>query len=1069
MKTKLLLATVFAASAAAFVTETPANAAGCGGYVNIMQWGCAPWDNNPPKKGVTPGYPAIAPKITLQPPASVISNDGGSLAKAGAPVISNDGGSVISNDGGSAVAKNTAGLVGNAGGTFVGNNGSAVLQKSGNGLVSDNGLGLVATGGGNAISDNGAGIISRDGAGLLGQDGSSLVRNGAALLGQDGSSLVRNGSGLLGQDGSSLISQDGAGLNLKGPTAYKAAAPTENQLQAQKAAADTRKAANDLIAASDLVKRDGVALQNAKTANDLNLVGQLQTKIDADNKAVVTAGAIMLATSTLVPPTEADTVKKVANLLNDSINAAKTNVDTGNASANAAPAKPQPSQLQIDTTNAAAATAATAAKAAVDANSQVLALTATLGNRPTNPDDLKNVNRTMAESAVVTAKANLAKAQSDLVAMSAKGASAYDIQGQKDLIAKAQTNVTYQTAMVANDYAGKAVNADTARADLATAKAVVDGLTKAYGSNRPADPQQLTTINTAMVVQALAQDKADMALADATAVRLAANGASKSDVQTQTDLVATKQKDMANILKVNPQIVAAAGVAANTDPAIVAKALAGLVAVAATQTSTTVQLTNAQVQSALAAVQQLKTAANATRPAGTTSASAAEASAMLNTLTKAAATYSLKSLDTPVAATAASSGSVVTQPASATQAATAKIVATTQTAPVVDKSELTPAVVQMLVQSGPATIQAMQSAQQAALAKGDKALADGLGKDIVNLQAQVAAAKAMPPVETAKTVAATTAATTAPAVGAAVAVKPASSPAVMANASPAVTAPAGASATTTTKPGESSAPAKISDDQSKAVHQALRTIPGDLTKAEQKSFAALSAMVDRATAKGLTAEEATYLKEGIEALAEKHPKAEKQNGLTRIANTVATQKPAVATAAPVGTAAAPPVTAAAPAASAMPSVAQPAQSRAPEQVMSKPEAPKSASATPAITVQPTTPKTEMRNEPKAAVASTTPAAISPPTPAKPSPTHEVHVEPHPAVASRAVPAATPAPVARVEPAKMATPAVRAAPPAVAAPRPPAVAAAKPPAPPAAKPQSCSPNMVNGKMMGMTCH
>ncbi|MFT2588731.1 hypothetical protein, partial [Escherichia coli] len=66
----------------------------------------------------------------------------------------------------------------------------------------------------------------------------------------------------------------------------------------------------------------------------------------------------------------------------------------------------------------------------------------------------------------------------------------------------------------------------------------------------------------------------------------------------------------------------------------------------------------------------------------------------------------------------------------ATTAATAQPAATTQAPSVVNKSELTPAVVQMLVQSGPAAVQAMQSAQQAAIAKGDKAMADGLGKDI---------------------------------------------------------------------------------------------------------------------------------------------------------------------------------------------------------------------------------------------------------------------------------------------------------------------------------------------------
>lgn len=1002
MKRHLLLTTV-SVLAIPFVVLTgtaPAMAAGCGGYVNILQWGCAPWDNNPPKKGVTPGYPAVTPKVTVQPAASVIATDSAGLAKTGGHVVSNDGASVVSNDGASAVAKNNAGLVGNAGGTlvgnasgtlvgnasgtlvgnasgtfvghngsaaisdngsglvsnaggtlvgnasgtFVGNNGSAVIQKSGSSIISDNSAGLVGNAGGTLVSNAGGTLVGNASGTFVGNNGSAFVgNNGSAVVQKNGNGIISdNSEGIISRDGAGLITQDGGSLTLKGPNAYKAVAPADTQKQA--------------------------AVQPA----------------------------------------------------------------------------PGPTQLQIDTANAAAAVAAkdaAAAKAASDAISGI----AVGANRPTDPVKLADDNNKLAAAAVVSAQANLSKAQSDLVAMSAKGASAYDIQGQKDLIAKDQANLNYQKEMVKNDYVGKAIAADTARADLATAKTVVDGLTKVYGS-RPADPQQLTIVNTAMAVQALAQDKADMAAADAAAVRLAANGASKSDVQTQTDLVATKQKDMANILKANPTVAAAVGTAANAGPDAVNKAISGLVAAAKTQTTLAVQLTDTQVQAALAAVQQLKTG-----------------------------TYSIKSLDAPVgaAASTAPSGPVVaaTSPATNPVVATAPVVAAVQ-APVVDKSELTPAVVQMLVQSGPATIQAMQSAQQAALAKGDKAMADGLGKDIVNLQAQVAAAKAMPPVTT-TAVAATTTATTSPATGAATAAQPVTSPAVVANASP--TAPAVASTASVAaavKPAETAAPAKISEDQSKAVHQALRTIPGDLTKPEQKSFAALSAMVDRATTKGLTAEEATYLKEGIEALAQKHPKAEKQSGLTRIANTVAVQKPAVATAAPVGATASPPVVAVAPAASAMPTASampspvQPSQPRAPEQATIRPESPKSASATPAVTVQPAAPKTEMRNEPKPTIASTTPAAVAP---TKPAATHEVHIEPHPAAVSKPAPVAAPAPVTRVEPARAAAPVVRAAPPVVTAPKPPAMAANKPPAPPAAKPQSCTPNMVNGKMMGMTCH
>ena len=201
--------------------------------------------------------------------------------------------------------------------------------------------------------------------------------------------------------------------------------------------------------------------------------------------------------------------------------------------------------------------------------------------------------------------------------MSKNGASANDIKGQQDLITKAQANLNFQTVMTTKDangqdYVVKAIAVDTASADLAAAKSVVAGLTKAYGSNRPSDPTQLATINTAMVVQALAQDKADQSAAAAAAVRLTASGASKSDIQTQTDLVATKQNDMANILKANPKVAAMAGVAANANSKTVQAAINGLISNAASVSGAAVNLTAAQAAAALQALQQLQAGAGKT-------------------------------------------------------------------------------------------------------------------------------------------------------------------------------------------------------------------------------------------------------------------------------------------------------------------------------------------------------------------------------------------------------------------------------------------------------------------------
>jgi hypothetical protein len=60
------LAGALAVFAAASLSSTqPAQAAGCGGYVNVFVSGCAPWDNNARRMPGAPGYQA--PRQTTQP------------------------------------------------------------------------------------------------------------------------------------------------------------------------------------------------------------------------------------------------------------------------------------------------------------------------------------------------------------------------------------------------------------------------------------------------------------------------------------------------------------------------------------------------------------------------------------------------------------------------------------------------------------------------------------------------------------------------------------------------------------------------------------------------------------------------------------------------------------------------------------------------------------------------------------------------------------------------------------------------------------------------------------------
>ena len=1133
------LAIALAASTAAIVAlSSPANARGCGGYVNILQWGCAPWDNNPPKAGVTPGYPAGSPKPVAPP-----------VAAAPSAIISEKGGSVISNDGGT------------------------LINSHSSKLITQDGAGVISNDGGTLINSHSSKLITQDGAGVISNDGGSMISH----------------------DGGSLAPPAGFVMKGAGVTGYTASGPTSEQLAAQKAMNDLQAASGDVtkasaavLSATDKVDQYATQLAAATKAGDHQVVALVTGELATARKQLDDAGnslksvsdsAKIVAAVTLTNLADQKDIDAATKLIGQTVAVVQQNSDsakakvvaTNNAIA-AAAAPAQPSALQIATATAAATDAAKAVQAAKDANDGVQALTAKYGNRPTNTDDLLKVNRAMASSAVDAATAKLAKAQSDLVAMSANGASQYDVQGQKDLITKSQSEVIIQKGMVANDYAGKRIAADSAGTDLTNAKAVVDGLTKAYGGNRPTDPQQNANITAAMVVQALAQDKADQTAADVQAAKLIAMGGSKNDIQVQQDLSAAKQKDMAGILKVNPQVLAAAGVAGSTDPAIVAKAITGVVATAAKQTSTAVQQTSMAVQQADAALQRAKTTPTPAPAVSVVVTSATDtAASLISSLKKTSETLSSMSVKPPaVAATAPNlpgptlaSTSVNTVATSSSQnptgggapvtsaatppvpvmsaaeiansvslqknlaaaqaqvngrsqqianfnqsltdlqtqrAATAdptrqsgidaainsakfelqvlqqtldrenKQVGDLQSAaakaapapaPAVDKSSLTPAMVQQLLQAGPAVVQGLQAQQQAAAAKGDKTTADALSKDIGSLQQQIAVAKAIPAATTpaaASTNAApvgntgavaSTLAKTAPETKPATPVVVATAPATPAASAPGATSPA------VSTPVEAQALTKITPDQGKALQQALRTIPSDLTKAEGKSFGALSAMVDRATTKGLTPEEAAFVTEGLKVLAEKHPKAEKQIGLTTIANTVAmTPKPTVALTTP---AVAPEITAkpadskngnAAALAVPKPTVALTTPDVAPE-ITAKPADSKNGNAAAPAVPKPTVALTTL------AVAPATTTTSKPTSPAPPATPKLAVASRHPAAAS-ARPTA-PQPGGRLMRAQVTAPR---------APQP-ALAAAKPPAAP--KPQSCTPNMQNGRQVGMTCH
>jgi hypothetical protein len=149
----LLIASVLAG--AVLATETPARAAGCGGYVNVFVTGCAPWDNNARRMPGAPGYQTprpAAPVANLRQPTVGYTGTQRVVGQpATGPIGPGNRTGLVGNAGGTLISPgNRTGLVGNAGGT---------LLSPGNrnpGLIANDGASLRARG--NILSDQGGGL-----------------------------------------------------------------------------------------------------------------------------------------------------------------------------------------------------------------------------------------------------------------------------------------------------------------------------------------------------------------------------------------------------------------------------------------------------------------------------------------------------------------------------------------------------------------------------------------------------------------------------------------------------------------------------------------------------------------------------------------------------------------------------------------------------------------------------------------------------------------------------------------------------------------------------------------------
>lgn len=452
--------------------------------------------------------------------------------------------------------------------------------------------------------------------------------------------------------------------------------------------ADVQNASQIVANATDLVKRDALALQTAKNGGDQSLVLQLTAKLNTDTEAIKAAGVDLVNKSARVQPSDIPAMLAIGA---KSLETVKAGLDFANATANAAPAAPPPVVLtaaqtaDLNKAQAKAAEAQTAASAAEAAYKK-----ATDGGTVIRPADF-NTRVAVDIKGAAMAVAN-AKAQSDatqaLVVAANNGdpngvvAASLGKPGQKltsqdlsNLRDKAVTDSKasfFQQDMAAGGYAEKYARANFADADLASAKTATDTLKNLAG--KTTDPAQLATlsaaISTATVVQQAAQAKSDQLNADAAVVRLQAsirdgNQTDAQKQQSQTEVTRLQgvskasEATLATMVRANPAVPAIAAVAANnyvaptaTNPsgsslttiAPIADVLKNGVVVPALsqvtqQTGAAVQLANAAVQLANAALEQAKTA-----PVTPAAGSTIDFSSALATVTKAHASLHSESI-----------------------------------------------------------------------------------------------------------------------------------------------------------------------------------------------------------------------------------------------------------------------------------------------------------------------------------------------------------------------------------------------------------------------------------------
>ena len=130
--------------------------------------------------------PCKAVGVVSHDGASVISNDGGSLALMQAIAL-------ISNDGAGLMKLKALGLISNDGGSVISNDGGSLTARlQALGLISNDGGGVISNDGGSLIARLQAlGLISNDGGGVISNDGGSLTARiqALSLISNDGSTF----------------------------------------------------------------------------------------------------------------------------------------------------------------------------------------------------------------------------------------------------------------------------------------------------------------------------------------------------------------------------------------------------------------------------------------------------------------------------------------------------------------------------------------------------------------------------------------------------------------------------------------------------------------------------------------------------------------------------------------------------------------------------------------------------------------------------------------------------------------------------------------------------------------